>query len=78
MKKEDVLFFLIALFISVILACLIINGDQVERERAPTIIDSEIQCDSIKDEHCLIKKLNGNEETNFCIRTSFRNDVRFV
>ena len=78
MKKEDVLFFLVALFISVILACLITNGDQAKSKKDPVMIDSEIQYDSIRDGHYLTKKLNENEETNFCIRTSFRNNVRFV
>lgn len=78
MKQEDVLFLLVSLFISVILACLIINGDPLEKEEKSTIIDSTINRDTIKDERYLIKNLNENEETNFCICTSFRNNVRVV
>ena len=76
MKKEDVLFFLAALSISIVLTCLIISGGSVKNEMTPVMIDSKIQCG--RDEHCLIKKLNENEETNFCTCTSFRNNVRFV
>lgn len=78
MKQEDVLFLLVSLFISVILFCLIVNGDPTEKERSLTFIDSVPKVDTIKDELYLTKNLNENEETNFCFRTSFRNNVCFM
>ena len=53
MKDENVLLLLVLLFISIIIACLIINGEPVKEERNPTVIDSEIKCDTIKDGYYL-------------------------
>lgn len=77
MKREDILLFLVSLFISVVLFCLTVNGDQPE-DKSPDYIDSQIKRDTIKDVCFLTKNFNKNEETNFSICTVVRNNVCLV
>ena len=69
MKHEDLFFVIVLSFITLIVGCLIVNGEVPDKPfNKPSVefIDSEMSYDTIKDVRFLTNNYNKQEET--CIR----------